>query len=160
MALALHPEYRSLLERLIVVDISPAKGPISGDFAQYLKAMREIRKQLDAGQIKTKKDANALLVDVEKDTMTRQFLLTNLVPTESKDLGWRISLDNLEEGLKDIGDFPYEPGETTFDKPTLFIKGETSKYINRKNLEVCKQFFPNMQLKTVPGVGHWGAFRF
>lgn len=87
----------------------------------------------------------------------RQWLLTNLVKTEERpEMHWRVSIPNLEAGLEEIGKFPYDPEETSFDKPTLFIKGQQSKYINRKNLDLTKGYFPNMQLEEVEGAGHWG----
>jgi pimeloyl-ACP methyl ester carboxylesterase len=72
-------------------------------------------------------------------------------------LHWRISLEHLEQGLSEIGGFPYEPGQRRSDGPTLFIKGEKSKYINRKSAAVCQEYFPNMKLEEVAGVGHWGT---
>lgn len=69
---------------------------------------------------------------------------------------WRVSIPNLEAGLEEIGKFPYDPEERTFEKPTLFIKGQQSKYINRKNLDLTKGYFPKMQLEEVEGAGHWG----
>jgi hypothetical protein len=65
MALALHPEHSQLLDRLIVVDISAAQGPISGEFAAYLKAMRTIQQKIDEGTITNKKEADSFLQDVE-----------------------------------------------------------------------------------------------
>ena len=47
--------------------------------------------------------------------------------------------------------------ERSFDKPTLFVKGEKSKYINRKNTDLIKSYFPQSQLEIVLGTGHWGA---
>ena len=59
--------------------------------------------------------------------------MTNLVTSPDdhgdKKLHWRIALDTLRDSVDVIGDFPFSPGEAHFDKPTLFIKGETSKYI-------------------------------
>lgn len=83
--------------------------------------------------------------------------MTNLQKTaENPTLHWRISLDNLEEGLDEIGKFPYKVSERTFSLPTMFIKGEKSKYINRKNTDLIGGFFPKSKLEVVQGAGHWG----
>lgn len=83
--------------------------------------------------------------------------MTNLQKTtENPTLHWRISLDNLEEGLDEIGQFPYEVSEQTFAFPTLFIKGEKSKYINRKNTDLISSYFPKSKIEIVQGAGHWG----
>ena len=72
----------------------------------------------------------------------------------------RLPLDILLASISNIGDFPFgverDPPETTFDKPTLFIKGGDSKYINRKNIPVAEKLFPQSKLEIVQGTGHWG----
>ena len=58
MAFALNPDLpKDLLSRLIVVDISAAKGPISDEFRTYVKAMKEI----EAKHTKSRKEADAIL---------------------------------------------------------------------------------------------------
>lgn len=156
MTVALSPEHGHLLEKLIVVDVAPTRGKISPDFAKYMEAMRRIEKGLVDGSVKTRKNADRIIEEYEKDDGIRQWLLTNLVKTDNNEqLHWRISLDNLTEGLDEIGKFPYESSEKTFDKPVLFIKGELSKYINRKSQAVAEGYFPNMKVETVNGAGHW-----
>ena len=69
----------------------------------------------------------------------------------------RLPLDTLLESISDIGDFPYDPdGDVSFDKPTLFIKGALSKYINRKNIPAAQSLFPNSRVHIVEDAGHWG----
>lgn len=90
----------------------------------------------------------------------RQFLLTNL-QRDGDVMRFRIPLDNLERELSSIGEFPYAPPRADGEPPerqwmgrTLFIKGERSKYINRKNLPLCEAYFPHMKLATLD-TGHW-----
>jgi hypothetical protein len=62
MALALDPALpKDLLSRLIVVDISPAVGPISPEFRRYIDAMKEI----DAAKVQTKKEGEEILKNYE-----------------------------------------------------------------------------------------------
>ena len=64
--------------------------------------------------------------------MTRAFLLMNLEhPTahHQRPLKFRVPVGLLGESIPEIGDFPWSPGERTFDGPTLFIKGKKSKYV-------------------------------
>merc|ERR1711920_931922 len=108
--------------------------------------MKKVQTAIGNRIVKTKKDAENVLREVEADIYIRQWLLTNLVKTqENPEMHWRVSIPNLEAGLQEIGKFPYDPEERTFDKATLFIKGQESKYINRKNLDLTKGYFPNMQ---------------
>lgn len=60
--------------------------------------------------------------------MVRQFLMTNLAHTLSgESLKFRIPLDILNRAIPNVGWFPYEPGESSWDGPTLFIRGTKSK---------------------------------
>jgi hypothetical protein len=66
--------------------------------------------------------------------MTRAFLLTNL-SSQAHDhhhhpLKFKVPIDIIGKAIPSIGDFPYEPGERTWDGPTLFIKGTRSKYVH------------------------------
>lgn len=49
------------LEKLIVVDISPARGKISADFAKYTHGMQEV----DDARVKSKKQADVILQKYE-----------------------------------------------------------------------------------------------
>lgn len=91
--------------------------------------------------------------------MTRAFLLTNLLPQahdhHHHPLKFRIPIDIIGNAIADIGGFPYEPGERSWEGPTMFIKGTRSKYINNRNIPIAKEFFPNMVLEHIE-TGHWG----
>ena len=67
---------------------------------------------------------------------------------------FRIPLHFLRKAIDGIGDFPFEAGKVTWDKPSLFIKGAKSKYINKRNTPLISQFFPNSRLETLD-TGHW-----
>ena len=56
----------------------------------------------------------------------QQFLLTNLAATPGS-RRFRIPLDILSSGLREISDFPYEPGEATWNGPTMVIRGTNSE---------------------------------
>ena len=42
-----------------------------------------------------------------------------------------------------------------FEGQTLFIRGEKSNYIQDKDRSQMLKMFPNMQLETILGAGHW-----
>jgi len=149
MALALHPQLPpGQLAHLVVVDISPAKGPIGNAFVGYIEAMKKI----EAANHSNKKDIAATLEQCEPDAMVRNFLMTNLSSTTP--FKFRNPIEIIERNLPAIGDFPYEPGERTWLGNTLVVKGARSKYLNRHTIPVAEQYFPNMQLATLE-TGHW-----
>ena len=38
---------------------------------------------------------------------------------------------------------------------TLFIKGELSNYIESHNIKSIETLFPNSEVKSIEGTGHW-----
>jgi len=157
MALALsdQPDHADRLARLVSVDMAPNRGKISDEFASYIDAFRAVQDAIEAGDVSSKSDADKVLERWEPTLAVRQFLATNLVrPTAKEAFRWRIPVDILARAIPGIGDFPYASGERTFDRPTLFIKGAKSKYINRKNEHLLREFFPHSKLEVVDA-GHW-----
>ncbi|KIY66796.1 alpha/beta-hydrolase [Cylindrobasidium torrendii FP15055 ss-10] len=154
MSVALDPALpASLLQHLVVVDIAPSRGRLSGEFLQYTAVM----KQIEGMRLKTRKEAAQVLAEVEKDASVVTFLLTNLVvpPASSPDpVSFRIPVELLSDSVANLGDFPYEKGERTWGGKTLFVKGEKSAFINRHNIPVAEAMFPGMVLKTLP-TNHW-----
>ncbi|GAA5999317.1 uncharacterized protein JCM10292_001198 [Rhodotorula paludigena] len=139
------------LSRLVVVDIAPGVGKISPEFRAYLDAMKEI----DDAKVMSRKEADTILQKTEPDLGVRQFLLTNLDRASPSDpYQFRLPLHFLSNAIDEIGHFPYAPGEKVFEKPSLFLKGSKSKYINSRNIPIIKQFFPDSQLETLDA-GHW-----
>jgi hypothetical protein len=62
MAFALNPALPTdMLSRLVVVDISPAVGPVSPEFRRYINAMKEI----DHAKVKTKKEGEEIMKKYE-----------------------------------------------------------------------------------------------
>jgi hypothetical protein len=59
MALTLRPH--SSISKLIVIDISPAIGAVSPDFANYIEGMKEIEK----AEIHSRKEADEILQKYE-----------------------------------------------------------------------------------------------
>jgi pimeloyl-ACP methyl ester carboxylesterase len=63
MSTALADDSRAeAIEKLVVVDIAPSEGKISDEFADYLRAMKEVN---EAG-LRTSKEAREVLTRVEK----------------------------------------------------------------------------------------------
>jgi len=54
-------EERNLIEKLIVIDISPAVGPVSPEFHKYVKGMQAI----EAAEVRSRKEADLILQDFE-----------------------------------------------------------------------------------------------
>ncbi|KAI6039851.1 alpha beta-hydrolase [Pisolithus marmoratus] len=153
MTLALHPETPSdILTKVIVSDIAPVRAKASEDTILHIKGMEAI----ESSGITTRKEADEILEGYEKDPAIRAFLLTNLdASSRSAPLKFKIPIDVLKEGRPEIESFPWAPGERSFHRHTLFVKGMKSKYINRHNVPIIKQFFPEAVIRELD-TGHWG----
>ncbi|KAF8960055.1 alpha beta-hydrolase, partial [Flammula alnicola] len=158
------------LSHLIVDDIAPSIGNLSAEFRQYISLMQKIE-SLPPGVIKTRTDADHRLKAYESDISVRQFLLTNLkLPSHSRTATHHegaqekakfiVPLGILSQYMDALGSFPYQYNAadnsvpTTWDGPTLVVKGTKSAYINHKNKPALQAFFPNMHLEELD-TGHW-----
>ncbi|KAK1220690.1 hypothetical protein PQX77_016516 [Marasmius sp. AFHP31] len=155
MAMALHPDLpKDMLSEVIIEDIAPSRGSLSSEFQAYIETMQRIQDS----RIKTRKEATDMMLKIEPDINVVSFLLTNLVTGKSgpdDHVTFRVPLDILNEHFEDLGSFPYSPGEVRWDGRILFVKGSKSPFINRKNIPIAQQFFPNMQSVNLD-TGHWG----
>lgn len=99
----------------------------------------------------------AALSDIQKKSLPiRQFLLGNLfTPEGQKTKKFRVPIDVLGKALANMGDFPYkDPGKARFEKPALFVRGTTSKYVPDEVLPAVGEFFPRFEVVDVEA-GHW-----
>ncbi|KAJ4480170.1 alpha/beta-hydrolase [Lentinula aciculospora] len=144
-----------LLKNLIVVDISPIKGKVSRTTISYIEAMRRIEDLKLTGP-NARKEADRLLVDVEKDPSTRAFLLSTLITSspDSDSARFRVPLDILSKSIPEIGSFPYHPGEALYQGRTLLVKGGKGRFVNDDNIPVFQGFFPNSKVEILD-TGHW-----
>ena len=147
MVLALrHPD---LVDRLVVVDISPVASDNGGEFDHLLGSL----KKLDLTALSSRTDADEQLQEPIPNAGTRGFLLQNLRSTDDG-YAWQPNLDLLHASLRQIGGFPDLTG-STFDGPTLWVGGSESGYITDEAEPTMRELFPVTRRVTVKGSGHW-----
>jgi len=152
--------YPEILEKLIVVDIAPKDYP--GNQFDFIEKLLTI----DLAGMKTRKEVETELKKIISDNATIQLLLKNIQwkphpqslskgeGSDSQILEWKFNLKVLSENQNIIGK-TFSLGEKPLDIPTLFIRGEKSKYILDSDIPNIKQTFPNSEVKTIAGAGHW-----
>lgn len=146
MVLALrHPE---LVERLVVVDISPAPSDGAGEFEHLLTSLTSV----DLAALGRRADADAQLAGPIPDERVRGFLLQNL-RSEGDGFRWQADLDLLLRGLPTIAGWPDVAG--TFDHPVLWLAGERSPYVRPEHEPLMRTLFPRTVKVEVKGAGHW-----
>lgn len=139
-------KYPDHFNSLIVIDIAPKAYDVHHDkIIEGLKA-------LDLSQISSREEADSKLSKHIAEPGVRLFLLKNLKRT-SEGFSWRINLKAIEENLEEIGAGMEKRRYT--DKPILFIRGSESNYIKDKDNITIVSLFPNSEIKTIEGAGHW-----
>ena len=140
-------EHSQQVDRLIVVDIAPKAYEPSQRY--LLKAMRS----LDLSRYKSFADVDAALAPEVSSESLRQFLIKNLARNENGRLCWKMHLEaidrNYDKLLRGLA------AERSFNKPTLFIRGGRSNYIEDDDALLIRQMFPQAEIVTLPEAGHW-----
>lgn len=138
-----HP---ALLSVLIVVDIAPRA---------YNLEHYTIVDGLNAVEInflQSRQEADEQLSRYVPEADVRQFLLKNLQRKPEGGFTWKINLPVISAKLSNVGvDLLYEG---SFEKPSLFIKGNRSNYVKAADeLQIVKRF----PLAKIVGMetGHW-----
>jgi esterase len=140
-------KYPEMINKMVVADISHKGYPMHHD--HILEGLNAI----DLTVTKSRGDAEKKLEEYIPQFGVRQFLLKNLYWVEAGvQLGWRINLPVLNREIsKILIEIPFDK----IDVQTLFIRGELSNYILESDYPAIAQKFPNSEIYTIHGAGHW-----
>ena len=122
-------KYPKLVSKLLVADISPRYYPVHHD------AILEGLIKLDFSKITSRGQADEELSKYVHEIGTRMFLLKNLYWVEKGQLGLRMNLEVLKENVSEVGEAL--PAHSTFEKETLFLRGDRSEYIGEADWLIC-----------------------
>lgn len=136
------------VEKMVVVDISPKKYPTTNQ--DIVDALEKV----NLNEVKTRKEVEAILAQDIKAPGTMQFLLKNLYWDDDQKLAWRFNLEALKANLALVAEATPIPA-TPLQIPVLFVKGEKSDYTFNADSRLIHQIFPNANMVTIPGAGHW-----
>ena len=138
----------NLIDRLIVVDIPPARS--SGTPIDYVRAMRAI----PLTTLAHRRDVEELLRETIPNERVRGFLVTNIT-TRPAGLAWTVNLDAIEKNFETILDWPDLLTTQQFSRQTLFLVGENSTFVGPEHETVIQQFFPASSRQVIKNAGHW-----
>ncbi|MCB0534587.1 MAG: alpha/beta fold hydrolase [Lewinellaceae bacterium] len=139
-------EYPDMVDKLVVVDIAP--GPASDNHSDIYEALLG----LDLSRVNTRQEADDLLKKSIPEFGVRQFLLKNITRNTDGSYAWKMNLPVLWKAYPDILGGVSGPA---FDKPVLFIRGSKSAYIKDSDFALIKSLFPQAEIATIEGAGHW-----
>ncbi len=145
MLFATENEFRT--RSLTVVDIGPRAYPVHHQ--EIIDALMD----LDLSVLKTRGQAMEALGKRISNVAIRQFLLKSLYWEEKEKLALRFNLQVIEANISMVGEGLYEQAE--YNGPTLFIDGALSNYIVPEDEPLIKKHFPQANIVTIKGAGHW-----
>jgi len=146
IVMAFAMRYPEQVASLIAADIAPVS--YNASHSPILEAMCDI----DLDKLENRKDADEQLAKTVSEQGVRQFLLKNLRKTDDG-WSWRLNLEGLIKCYPDLIGAPAI--EECYDGPVLFIRGGDSDYVTAEHKDDILQRFPNAELKTIEGTGHW-----
>ena len=141
-----------LVDRLAVVDISPASTSSFTEFETYLDAMLG----MDLGSLESRADADEAMREAAPHPTIRGFLLQNL-RREGEGWRWLPNLEGLRRDIAAIGGWPGEDltGVAPFAGPVLWLAGANSPYVTDETAPAMRELFPRVRQVTVKDAGHW-----
>jgi len=139
--------YPERLEKLIVADIAPKAYP------PHHQGIFKGLNSVDFDKVQKRTDVDEVLKKYIPEYPVRQFLLKNVYMTASGKYGFRFNLKILNRWYNEM--IEHEMTDGSFEKPTLFLRGENSAYILDSDFDLIYDRFPNAEIRTIPNSGHW-----
>ena len=140
----IHP---TLVSKLIVLDTSPRGYPV------LHQNIVDSLKGIDFSVFLTRKEIDIELRKSINQEGLRNFLMKNIYRMNDGKLNFRFNLKSLSENICRIGQ--KIESDTNFNREVIFIKGETSDYINESDKVMINNLFPNAKFYKIPNAGHW-----
>lgn len=139
-------QYPELLSKLIVVDIAPRAYPV------HHQTILDAFAAVEIDQIQSRKEAEEQMKPLVPEKGIRQFLLKNLQRTDDG-FSWKLNLPVIRDNIEAVGVAVTD--DNPVEVPALFVRGANSDYIKPKDETLINRIFPNAQIATVEGAGHW-----
>lgn len=139
--------FPELIANLIIADIAPKYYDI------HHQLILEALNAVEFKKITKRSEAEKILAHFINEQGIKQFLLKNVYWKEKGILAYRFNLESLTDNIEEIG--LALPSFNTFTGNTLFLKGENSTYILKKDIPLIEAHFPKAALVTINKAGHW-----
>jgi pimeloyl-ACP methyl ester carboxylesterase len=140
-------KYPDLVDKLIIVDISPK------EYEPHHNAILAGLNSVDFSEQNSRSLVDTQVSNFISEVGVRQFLLKNVYWREKGVLDFRFNLKSLTENNPEVGK-PLE-ANTKFTKETLFLKGEKSGYIIPAEHLIIDAHFPDNKIVEIKRAGHW-----
>lgn len=141
---AQHPE---MVEKLVVADIGVKY------YKPHHQEILEALNAVDFSKQPSRDEIDEIMKPFVPDFSTRQFLMKSLYRKTKDQLDFRFNLEVFNEQIDNVGEAL--PESAVFNKPTLFVKGENSRYIQENQHATIRQHFPDATIISIKNAGHW-----
>jgi pimeloyl-ACP methyl ester carboxylesterase len=138
-----HPD---MVDRLIVADMAPKA------YAPRHDGLLTALARIDPSAYQSREEIDAVLAEDVPSRPIRQFLLKNL-DYDGEQYTWQMNLEAIRAHYDEIN--AALPRESSYDGPTLFVRGSESDYVSNDDLPGIRERFPEARLETIDGAGHW-----
>ncbi len=140
-------QFPERVEKLVVADMAPRGYAPAHDkiFAALLA--------LDLNSFVSRPAIEDALATEIPNLLLRRFLLKNLGRDDAGKFFWKMNLRGVAASYLKLGEPVSALGP--FAKPTLFIRGGKSKYINPEDGAMIRELFPESQIQTIAEASHW-----
>lgn len=138
------------IEKLVVVDMAPRAYEPS--HRPLLNAMLA----LDLNRFKSFGEIDKALQAVVAEAAVRQLVLKNVARQSEGKLRWKINVEAIARNYDQLSQ-AITPRQK-FTKPALFIRGGRSNYIQKSDTSLIREIFPQAEIQTIAGAGHWVHF--
>ena len=140
-------KHADLIQKLIIVDISPKAYPV------HHNNIIEGLQSLNFNELKSRSEADIKLAEYIDDASVRQFLLKSLYWIEKGQLAFRFNLQVIAEHITEVGKVLGD--KMQYKGPSLFIDGASSNYIVDEDEDLILEHFPEAEFVTISDAGHW-----
>lgn len=140
-------KYPTMVDKLIVADIG---------IKRYKRGHDEIFDAIIPLNLKdyaTRGEIDKHLQPDLPDYGVRQFILKNLGRDEDGSFVWKMNVEAIYKNYENIT--AAIESTKTYGGETLFMRGGNSLYVKDEDWDSIKKLFPNAELATIEGSGHW-----
>ena len=149
LAMNLAVKHPKIINKIIVVDISPRKYEISNLHQEVLDTMISI----DFTSISSRQEVEELLEEKFETKYVKLWILKNLYRKPNNSFVWRPNLEIIRKNLLKIKE--EVDSQSSCNSQILFIKGGNSDYIVGEDYKIILNNFPNAEIETIKNASHW-----
>lgn len=157
-------KFPELVEKLIVVDISPFSYLEQEYYEKQFIFHKTILRLFNDAPIQNASSRAEIEFFFNKelhDIETSKFLLKNLKRSKEGSFMWQLNIDSLSRNLESIMDSvpPVKKGISSYT-PALFLKGGKSEYLSVDDIRSIPDVFPDVKFEIFENAGHWLHFQY